>query len=204
MLGHLVDRLRQCHELDDIVLATSEDASDDPVAAFAMKEGLRCYRGALEDVASRLLAAAEAVRADALVRISGDSPLIDSFLIDRLFLMFREADGPEIVTNVATRTFPKGQSVEVISTVALRRHIETGMTASQKEHVTTCFYQQPKTTRIINVEHPELVGDMQLSVDTEEDMERFDNLLGLLGEPYWSHGLDRIVEAANRLGSRAT
>lgn len=199
MLAYLVDRLRSCRELDGIILATSDNASDDPVADFASTEFLSCFRGPLDDVAARLLGAADEAGAQALVRISGDSPLIDGGLVDRLVLVFRESDCPDLVTNVAKRTFPKGQSVEIISVEALRARISNGMTTSEKEHVTECFYNHSDGARIINIEHTEPLGDMQLSVDTAEDMSRFEALLELLGEPTWRHGLAEIVAAQRRL-----
>lgn len=202
LLAYLVERLRHCHQLDDIIVATSTEASDDPVAEYVVNMGIHCYRGSLDDVAKRLLMASEALKANALVRISGDSPLIDSSLIDRLVAVFREADNSEVVTNVATRTFPKGQSVEVVSVSALRHRIDAGMTAAQKEHVTTCFYEQPEGVKLINIEHCQPLGDLQLSVDTEEDMAQFEDLLEVLGEPYWRHSLDRIIEASRLLQAR--
>jgi spore coat polysaccharide biosynthesis protein SpsF len=198
MLAYLVERLRRCRQLDGIVLATSNEESDDPVVAFAEALDLPCYRGPLDDVAARLLGAAESANAQALVRISGDSPLIDSALVDRLVLVFREFDRPDLVTNVAKRTFPKGQSVEVISMDALRSRIFNGMTATEKEHVTENFYKHAYGARIVNVEHTEPLGDMQLSVDSVEDMLCFEALLDILGAPYWRHGLTEVV-AAKRL-----
>ncbi|WP_310451399.1 cytidylyltransferase domain-containing protein [Sulfuritalea sp.] len=204
MLSYLVERLRHCRQLDGIVLATSNEESDDPVVAFAETTGLPCYRGPLDDVAARLLGAAEEAGAQGLVRISGDSPLIDSALVDRLVSVFRQSDRPDLVTNVAKRTFPKGQSIEVISVGALRTRVANGMTATEKEHVTECFYKHSDGARIVNVEHTEPLGDMQLSVDSAEDMSRFETLLDILGEPYWRHGLAEVVAAQKRLdGGRA-
>ncbi|SBT09438.1 putative Spore coat polysaccharide biosynthesis protein SpsF [Candidatus Propionivibrio aalborgensis] len=204
MLTYLTERLRHCRQLDGIVLATSREESDDPVVAFAETTGLPCYRGSLDDVASRLLGAADEAGAQALVRISGDSPLIDSTLVDRLVSVFRESDRPDLVTNVARRTFPKGQSIEVVSVEALRTRVLDGMSPTEKEHVTESFYKHPDGGRIISIEHTELLGDMQLSVDTAEDMSRLEALLDLLDEPYWRHGLAEIVAAQRRLdGGRA-
>lgn len=195
MLAYVVERLRRCRQLDGVVLATSNEVSDDPIAAFAETIDLPCYRGPLNDVAARLLGAADTANAQALVRICGDSPLIDSALVDRLVLVFRESDRPDIVSNVAKRTFPKGQSVEVISMDALRSRVLNGMTPTEREHVTENFYKHANGARIVNVEHTEPLGDMQLSVDSAEDMLCFEALLDILGAPYWRHGLADVVAA---------
>ena len=84
--------------------------------------------------------------------ISGDSPLIDSTLVDRLVSVFRESDRPDLVTNVARRTFPKGQSIEVVSVEALRTRVLDGMSPTEKEHVTESFYKHPDGGRIISIE----------------------------------------------------
>src|SRR5262249_55762759 len=83
LLGHVVDRVRRCCTIDGLLIATSTDPDDDAIAEFARTEAVELYRGALDDVAGRLLNAALAAQADALVRISADSPLIDPAIVDR-------------------------------------------------------------------------------------------------------------------------
>lgn len=199
MLSYLLDRLKQCGELDGVILATSDQAADDPIADFAEKAGIGCYRGSLEDVAGRLVAAADMVAAEALVRVSGDSPLLDSALVDRLVAMFRKKDSVDLVTNVQKRTFPKGQSVEVLALESLRRVHRSELSRSEREHVTSHFYRHPDRFRIVNVEHEAPLGSLQLSIDTASDLDRFEALLGVLGEPVQEHGLGAVVAAALRL-----
>jgi len=199
MLSYLLDRLKQCHELDGVVVATSDQVSDDAVAAFAEGVDVGCYRGSLNDVAARIVAAADMVGAESLVRVSGDSPLLDSALVDRLVAVFRKDDQVDLVTNVQKRTFPKGQSVEVVALASLRRIHESRLSDSEREHATSHFYLYPDRFRIINVEHDAMLGSLQLSIDTPTDMDRFEALLGVLGEPAHSHGLNAVVAAARRL-----
>lgn len=199
MLSYLLDRLKQSQELDGVVVATSDQTSDDRIAAFAESADVGCYRGSLEDVASRLVAAAEMVEADALVRVSGDSPLLDSALVDTLVALYRKNDRVDLVTNVQKRTFPKGQSVEVVALASLRQIYESGLSIGEREHVTSHFYMHPDRFSIVNVEHDAKLGSVQLSIDTPSDMARFDSLLGVLGEPAHSHGLDAVLAAARQL-----
>ena len=135
MLEHLIDSLRHATGLDDIVLATSREASDDPVAVFAARAGVSCYRGSLADVAARVLEAARQAEARAVVRLSGDSPLLDPALVDRAISIFR-AEGGDVVSNVVTRTFPRGQSVELVTCDALAAAVEAMTTEAEREHVT--------------------------------------------------------------------
>ena len=103
----MVDRVRRCRTIDGLRIATSTDPDDDAIAEFARTEAVELYRGALDDVAGRLLNAAVAAQADALVRINADSPLIDPAIVDRAVELYRR-QSPELVSNVVRRTFPKG------------------------------------------------------------------------------------------------
>lgn len=180
MLGHLFDRLRRSHTLDGVVLATSLCADDAPVAEFAAREGVQVHRGDLENVAQRMLDAATAAGADAFVRLSGDSPLLDVRVLDQAVTLFRQ-EKPDLVTNVAKRTFPKGQSVEVLDTAAYRAAIADFETESDREHVTPFLYRNSAHFRIVSFEHDPPCGDLQLSVDTPEDFLRAEQLLLALG-----------------------
>ncbi len=192
MLGHLLDRLEQCKEIDGLVIATSDGSIDDAVAAYAAIRGIACHRGDLDDVAGRLIGAAEAMDADALVRISADSPLLDSTLVDGAIKLFRDQH-VDLVTNVQKRTFPKGQSVEVVSLSALRTAWSKGMTADEREHVTKHFYDHAGDYAIRNMVCNPACGDVQLSVDTPEDLRRVSRILSRLGAPYRQHRLEDML-----------
>lgn len=192
MLGHLLDRLEQCGEIDGLIVATSDSPSDDQIVAYTAARGVACYRGDLNDVAARMIGAADSMKADALVRVSGDSPLLDPELVTAAVETFRSRS-LDLLTNVQQRTFPKGQSVEVVSLPALRSAWSNGMTADEREHVTKCFYEHPDSWSILNLTHEPACGDIQLSVDTPEDLARVKTLLGRLGEPYSHHRLGDIL-----------
>ena len=198
MLGHLLDRLKQCEGIDGLVVATSNGAEDAAIAAYAAGRGIACHRGSLDDVASRLIGAAEAMDADALVRVSGDSPLLDSAVVDEAVALFRDRC-VDLVTNVQKRTFPKGQSVEVVSLPVLRAAWAKGMTADEREHVTKHFYDHAKSYSIVNMVHEPACGDIQLSVDTPEDLQRVTGILGSLGAPYHRHRLADMLGILNEI-----
>lgn len=199
LLGYLVDRVTCCKEIDMLAIATSTDQSDNILVEFAETINLAYYRGPLTNVAQRMLDAAKFFQADALVRISGDSPLVDSSLVDRLVKIFRQNPEVDLVTNVQARTFPKGQSVEVVPVRTLNYLVDMGLTADESEHVTKAIYDAKKAFSIVNVVHDQLLGDLQLSVDTEHDINRFKLILEALGEPYSQHSLEELIDVALRL-----
>jgi len=196
MLKYILDRINLCENLDDVFVATSNSNSDNDIETFLKIQGVSYYRDQLNDVAKRLINTANYCNADAIVRISGDSPLIDSRLIDNLVSIYRESKNIDLVTNVQERTFPKGQSIEVINLDTLIAAYESGFDEYDREHVTPWFYKNHESLNIINVKHEPSYGNMQLSVDTEDDMRKFKKIINILGEPYNSHHLDSIINVA--------
>jgi len=196
-LDHLIEGLSHAARLDHIVLATSIDPSDTATAEFAAARGISCHRGPLDDVATRLLQAGEQHQADAIVRVSGDSPLIDPALIDRAVELFSEG-AAEIVTNVRPRTFPKGQSVEVIALAALRRAAARMTTPEEREHVTPYVYAHPEEYSIRPFVTPDGRPEVQLSIDDAEDFARCSAILEALPGPPWQVGWRACVAVYDR------
>ena len=190
LLSWLLERLDHAETLDDVVVATSDDPSDDPVAAYCDEHGVACFRGPLHDVARRMLGAAHAAGLDAFVRVNGDSPLLDQALVDRGVALLLES-GADLVTNVRPRTYPPGQSVEVVRTDALAAAIEAGMSAEASEHVTGPLYDGGYAVVRFEAERPRT--EPSLTVDTPEDSERIGRILAGLGDAHWKAGWEQVA-----------
>jgi spore coat polysaccharide biosynthesis protein SpsF len=175
MLGWVIDRLRAAQRVTRIVVATSTEASDDPVAAYCGQEGVDCFRGSLHDVAGRLAAAADWANAEAFVRVSGDSPLMLPSIVDAVIEAFDNAK-PDLATNVQRRTFPKGLSAEAVALAGLRR-ARALLQPGEEEHVTGPFYRCPEQFRIVNLISGHDWGALQLSVDTADDFALVERML---------------------------
>lgn len=193
LLAYLVERLQHATGLDTIVVATSSDGRDDAVAVFASSRGLACHRGPLDDVATRVLEAAERYDLDAVVRLSGDSPLLDQRLVERAVRLFVDGRRCDLVTNVHPRTYPRGQSVEVVGTDTLRRALDR-MTTEDREHVTPFFYRNRTSYRIVNFTSEQDRSRIGLTVDTEPDARRIEAIIMRMTRPHWEYGLDDILE----------
>lgn len=198
ILEYLLEALVHCAGLDGLVVATSNDASDDATAALANRRHTPCFRGPLEDVALRMLRAGEKHAADAIVRISGDSPLLDPALVDQAVNLFR-AGHVDLVSNVQPRTFPKGQSVEVIALPALQRAVTSMSRAEDREHVTTHLYAHPArfSVRSFTADPPR--PEVQLSIDDAVDFTRCAAILEQLGEEPWRVGWRACVRAYDQV-----
>jgi spore coat polysaccharide biosynthesis protein SpsF len=195
LLQYLVERLARARLLDSVVVATSNDPTDDPVAALCEKLGLDHERGALDDVAGRLLRVAERRGLQAFARISGDSPLLDQRLVDQAVDLL-VTDGCDLTTNVFPRSFPPGQSVEVLATEAFRRGYELMTDPDDLEHVTPFFYRHAADFTIRTITAPEGMPNVRLAVDTSQDLAAFARLVRRMNRPHWSYSLEEIAELA--------
>lgn len=202
LIGHLCEALRHARSLHDFVLATSVESSDDPLEAYALANDIPCFRGSLENVAERMLAAATSRGADVFIRLTGDSPLLDPSIVDQAVQLFVPAHD-DMVTNVQTRSFPRGQSAELITAAAMARAVAAMSTAYEREHVTPHFYANPQSFRIRSFAADTPRPDVQLSVDTVEDFARAAAILRALGRPAWQAGWKACVNEYDRITSGA-
>lgn len=202
MLGFLLERLSHTAGHLPIIVATSTDPTDDPLAEYCRIEGVECFRGSLTNVASRFADAAEACRLDGFVRLNGDSPLLDPALITRALSLFR-LETPDLVTNVYPRTFPRGESVEVVKASTFRAAFPQMHDPADLEHVTRWFYQHPDDCTIRNFTADTPHPGMQLAVDTPDDLARFEAMVALMERPQWTYGLDEIIALSQAVNARS-
>ena len=201
LLDHLLDRLAHLTADADLVVATSAEAADDAVADLCRARGVECRRGAHDDVAGRLIAVATDRGVDAIARVNGDSPLHDQRIVDRAIGLFTEG-GAELVTNVfPARTFPAGQSVEVIAREAVERAYPS-MSSEDREHVTPYLYANAQSFAISGFGLDPPVRDIRFTVDERADAERLERLIEALPDDHWRCDLDEILEIAGRIGLR--
>jgi spore coat polysaccharide biosynthesis protein SpsF len=171
LLWHLVHRLRQCRTVDSIVIATSTDARDDALEALCAQEGILCVRGSLDNVLDRYRLAAERAGAGTLLRITGDSPLIDPGFIDYLVSGFAGAGADYVQLEPGARCAHEG--VDVFS----RRALDWLITRASddlvaREHVTSWFKLHPEAVKTATLPEyaPLATESARLSVDTADDL----------------------------------
>ncbi|MGE0268293.1 MAG: NTP transferase domain-containing protein [Candidatus Omnitrophota bacterium] len=194
LLEFTIERLKQSIYIGDIIVATSTEKSDDPVAQYCRSNKIEVFRGELDNVAARFKAVIEQDGLSSFIRISGDSPLIDSHIIDAGIEMF-ENNSYDIVTNVLNRTFPKGQSFEIFRSETFLREFSNIRTAEEQEHVTKYFYKNKDRFNIFNLEC--ISGNfshVNLSIDTKEDFSRFEALINDRSRPVCDLGWDEIMK----------
>lgn len=199
-LDYLLERLAHADTLATVIVATSTEEADDAVAEYCERSGVRCHRGPEGDVARRLLEAAQDAGLDGFARVNGDSPLLDQALVDRGVALFGQGEC-DLVTNVLPRSFPRGQSVEVIRTVAFANALERLREPGDREHVTAGLYREPGGLVIENFDAgAESVGadggDVRLVLDTAEDAQLIERVLRAMERPHWSYGWHEVLALA--------
>lgn len=169
LIQHVVNRIKRSKKMTKLVVSSSLKKSDDNLVAYLKKNKIKLFRGNLENVAMRLYETARKNQAKFFVRISGDSPLIDPKLIDKAITISKKEKKYDIITNVFPRTFPKGQSVEVIKTSIIKKYSKN-FSKLDKEHVTKYFYDNSNKFLIKNFKFNGKNKIIKLSVDTKKDL----------------------------------
>lgn len=189
MLAHLMARLRQAPSIDRIVLATTVNAADDPLNAFAHDAGILCHRGSEENVMARVIGAAEQAGADIVVEITGDCPIIDPGLVEQAIRMFLNNEC-DYASNAHIRSYPDGMDVQVFTLDTLRRSAAMTNTPLDHEHVTLHMRQHPDLFRHLHIIAPpdEHWPELGLTLDEEADYRLLKELIEHFGNanPYFS------------------
>jgi spore coat polysaccharide biosynthesis protein SpsF len=174
MLAWVVERSRLSKMVDEVVVVTSTDPSDDPVELSCVERGYEVYRGDLYDVLDRYYRAARLYHADVIIRLTGDCPLIDPGVIDHTLEEFFKS-GVDFAANRLPppwkRTYPIGLDTEICTFVALQRAWKEAKETYQREHVMPYFYDKQGRFRVLLVNHDPDYGSMRWTVDTPEDLE---------------------------------
>tara|TARA_B100000795_G_scaffold257542_1_gene230867 strand:- start:755 stop:1393 length:639 start_codon:yes stop_codon:yes gene_type:complete len=169
IIQHVVSRVKRSKKTTKLIVSSSFKKSDDNLISYLKKNRIKFFRGDLENVAMRLYETAKINKAKSFVRISGDSPLIDPKLLDKAIKISQKEKKYDIITNVFPRTFPKGQSVEVIKTSIIKKYSKN-FSKLDKEHVTKYFYDNSNKFLIKNFTFNGKNKIMKLSVDTKKDL----------------------------------
>ena len=175
----VVNRLKQSKKISKIVVATSINKTDKKLLSLLKKKKILFFKGSLNNVAARLHSAAKKHNAKKFVRISGDSPLIDPKLIDRI-INFSKKKKFDLVTNTFPKTFPKGQSVEIINKESLKNILNKIKIKSEKENVTEYFYKNSKKYRIFNYKSKFDYSNISMTVDYKNDINKMQKIFKVI------------------------
>ena len=183
LLHHLVTRLKAVPSLDEIVLATTFNATDDVLEAFAKDEGIGCFRGSEDDVLVRVIGAAESVNADIVVEITGDCPIIDPQIVEQTIRMFMAHD-MAYASNSIIKSYPDGMETQVFRLETLKQSAAMTSDPLDHEHVTLHICNHPELfSRVHLVAPPELHWrGLGLTLDEPADYELLKKIIEHFGK----------------------
>ena len=182
LIDRVLDKLEGVKGISRTIVATTESYLDDPLVAHLKTRGTDVFRGSIDDVALRAVCCARDYKLDYFVRVSGDSPFIDSNLINKALLEYQNGCF-DLVTNIFPRSFPNGASVEVIGTSSMQKLLSLTQDPYDREHVTPYFYKNAGNFRIKNLSSGnKKYQGVNLAIDTPEDLRRVTWMLETYGE----------------------
>lgn len=195
VLNHVIDRVKQSKLVDEIIIATTTLNEDDILAEEASQYGVHIFRGSSDNVLNRYYEAAKEAKADVIVRITSDCPLIDPIVIDQVVEIFQSRMchiATNVGTNLADRTFPRGLDVEVFSFEALSRANANASQEYEWEHVTPFIYEYYKeiTCYTYNKDY----SKYRWTVDTKEDFELIYEIYNRLYKGQHNFYLSDVIE----------
>ncbi len=198
MLARVVARTRSAKMVDEVCVATTTEPADDALAEYCKAELIAHTRGSEFDVLDRYHEAAQISRAEIVVRITADCPLVDPVLIDEVVHLLvgtsKVSAGKASAFDFAAnrlpppwkRTYPIGLDAEACAVDALERAWKEAVEPQQREHVMPYFYEgvilsaaqpqvwtgrSPRGFRVALLNHDPDLGAYRWTVDTAEDLE---------------------------------
>jgi spore coat polysaccharide biosynthesis protein SpsF len=172
VLEYLINRVKKSSNIDEIIIATSNNKNDDIIEKFCETRKIKCFRGSEKDVLLRYFEAAKKFSIDIIVRLTSDTPLLDPKVIDKVVSKYLDNDY-DFVSNIfpLPRTYPDGYNVEVFSKNLLETINKEAKKPSDREHVTTFISMQPKKFKKYRVDSKKDFSKYRLNLDYKEDFE---------------------------------
>ena len=173
LLERVIERTKKIQGVNKIVVATTNRDIDNEIESISLKNNVLVYRGSLNNVVLRALNACKKYNLKKFVRICGDRPLFDPFLISKL-LKTHNSDKYDVVTTMYPKTLPAGLTVEILNFEVLQIIHNSNKDSNSNEHISKYIYDNPQKFSIknhIEIEYENL-KHLRFVVDTKEDLAR--------------------------------
>lgn len=191
LLAHVVERAKQVSGVNHVVVASTAAPRDQPVIDLAHLHGADAFAGSEDDVLDRYYQAAKLFRAQVVVRVSADCPLLDPAVSEVVLRSFLDLK-VDYVSNIDPPTYPDGLDTEVFSFAALERAWREARLRSEREHVTPYIRNHPELFRLKNVEHSKDFSALRWTVDEPRDLEFARVIYSRFGTP--NFGMEDILK----------
>lgn len=193
----MIERIKRASLCGTLVVATSLNQEDDIIECLCNKNGIHCFRGSLSDLLDRHFQLAREYKADALVKIPSDCPLIDPLIIDQVIGYYlQNYPAYDYVSNLHQATYPDGNDVEIMSFGALEKAWIEADKDFEREHTTPYLWENPSVFNIGNVTWPmgrDFSTSHRFTIDYEEDYRFISAIYNELFPLKPRFGLDDII-----------
>lgn len=193
VLQNIIVRLKKSKSIKKIIVSTSNKKSDDRIVRFCKKNKILFFKGSLNHVFNRIKMTSKKFKLNYFLRVCADSPLIDPVLIDRCMIKFIKGDY-DIVTNKFPRSYPRGQTVEIIKVSALNKINEKILTTDQREHFTKYFYDNNKKFKIYNLNSPNQKKFISMALDNRTNFNFLKKLTKKYKDKINNLSLNRLIK----------
>lgn len=203
-LVHIFNILRECNMVDDFAVLTTVLSEDDVIENICNENDVKVFRGSVHDVLERFRAAAVALKPKRIIRVTGDDPLMDPEIIDRVVDEHSKGEF-DYSSNMVERTYPRGMDTEVIEFRALERVWKTTADRDDHEHVTLFIRKNPGMFKINSVKSKDKdYSDLRLCLDTKEDYDLISEIYDELyrGKPIRLREVIKFLEKNPKLKER--
>jgi len=165
-----LERILQSNEISRVIVATSNDASDDELVDLLDDQGFEVSRGNLDNVLERFIRVINEQGIDSFVRLTADCPLFMPAIADKLISKFHELQ-VDYLSNTITPTFPDGCDVEVVKSEKLFQLFGSQPSEAEQEHVTLGLYKRNGFAVCVNIENNQNESNYRWTLDTHEDLD---------------------------------
>jgi spore coat polysaccharide biosynthesis protein SpsF len=199
ILEYIYERVNQVLPAEQIIIATSEEKSDDVISNYCKLQNWKCYRGSLDNVAERFYQSGINLGVDYLIRINGDNLFLDIPLLENM-IKLSHSDQYNFISNVKERTYPKGMSIEIVRLNHYKDLLKDINTEKQyQEHVTLYLYENELNSYhfVYNNELKGMAG-IQLAIDTPKDFEKAIAIIDSFDNDHTNYNIKDIAEIISR------
>jgi len=199
VISRIFERIKYSKYIDEAWLATTNSTNDEVLASWANNNKINCFRGSEDDVLDRYYQTAKKSRADVVIRLTGDCPLLDPQIIDKVIEVYKKENGNlDYVSNVHPPTYPDGMDVEVVSFFALEEAWQSAKLKSEREHVTPYIWKKLDLYKTRNVIHDVDLSNYRWTLDTEDDLRLIEKIYREMNKVESFCGLDCILKIVNQ------
>lgn len=194
LLALLIERLLRSETVDEIVIATTVDASCDPLVGVALAAGAKVFRGSEENVSERVTRAMSGAGAEIVVQLTGDNPLVDPSIVDQMVRTCASGSF-DFVTNARKPSYPEGFEVQVMPVETLCRSYALSSDSARREHVCLAVHENPGLFRIRDIVAPPALHrpDLRFTLDTKADLDVICEVFGSLYPANAAFGCAEVI-----------